>query len=191
MQDFTGLALSTPRLHLRPLHGDDVPALWAIFSDPEVMRYWSTPPWTDPARAQEMVDGDALSLAAGEHLRLGIAARDSAELIGTCSLFAFVPDSQRCEIGYALARAHWGRGLMHEALLALVGFAFGTLALRRLEADIDPRNTASARALERLGFVREGFLRERWRVGEQISDTALYGLLQRDWPAGLAAVAPT
>ena len=50
-----------------------------------------------------------------------------------------------------------------------------------MEADIDPRNHASARSLERLGFTREGLLRERWIVKGEVSDTALYGLLQREW----------
>jgi RimJ/RimL family protein N-acetyltransferase len=69
---------------------------------------------------------------------------------------------------------------MYEAASALVEHAFGTLELRRIEADIDPRNVASARLLERLGFVREGLLRERWMVGDEVSDSALYGLLDRD-----------
>jgi len=70
---------------------------------------------------------------------------------------------------------------MHEALQALVQHAFQTLDLNRLEADIDPRNLASARTLERLGFQKEGHLRERWIVNDEISDTDLYGLLRRDW----------
>jgi RimJ/RimL family protein N-acetyltransferase len=70
---------------------------------------------------------------------------------------------------------------MHEALLALLDFGFGELDLNRIEADIDPRNSTSARTLERLGFTREGYLRERWIVGDEVSDTALYGLLRREW----------
>ena len=70
---------------------------------------------------------------------------------------------------------------MNEALHALVQYAFQTLDLNRLEADIDPRNKASARTLERLGFQKEGHLRERWIVNDEISDTDLYGLLRRDW----------
>ena len=70
---------------------------------------------------------------------------------------------------------------MHEALSALVDYAFKTLGLNRLEADIDPRNHASARTLERLGFQKEGHLRERWIVSGEISDTWWYGLLRRDW----------
>ena len=69
---------------------------------------------------------------------------------------------------------------MSEAGSALIEHAFGTLNLHRIEADIDPRNVASARLLERLGFVREGLLRDRWIVGGEVSDSALYGLLERD-----------
>ena len=75
----------------------------------------------------------------------------------------------------------------HEALVAVVDYAFGPLGLRRLEADTDPRNEASNRALERLGFVREGVLRERWRVADEISDTFLFGLLAREWHARRAS----
>ncbi|MEQ1832836.1 MAG: GNAT family protein, partial [Candidatus Eisenbacteria bacterium] len=78
-------------------------------------------------------------------------------------------------------RRHWGQGSLHEALTAVVGDAFGPLGLRRLEADIDPRNMASVRALERLGFAREGLLRERWVVADEISDSVLMGLLAREW----------
>ncbi len=70
---------------------------------------------------------------------------------------------------------------MNEALRTLVDHAFGTLNLNRLEADIDPRNHASAKTLERLGFQQEGHLRERWIVGDEISHTAFYGLLRREW----------
>ena len=70
---------------------------------------------------------------------------------------------------------------MHEALQALLQHAFDRLDLNRLEADIDPRNLASARTLERLGFQKEGYLRERWIVNDEVSDTALYGLLRREW----------
>ena len=76
---------------------------------------------------------------------------------------------------------------MHQALQALLQYAFETLNLNRLEADIDPRNQASARTLERLGFQKEGHLRERWIVNDEISDTDLYGLLRREWQARFRA----
>jgi RimJ/RimL family protein N-acetyltransferase len=70
---------------------------------------------------------------------------------------------------------------MQEALDATLGFAFDTLDMRRIEADVDPRNIASVRALERLGFQREGFLRERWQVDGEIQDALFYGLLRGQW----------
>ncbi|MCW5633588.1 MAG: GNAT family N-acetyltransferase [Rubrivivax sp.] len=114
----------------------------------------------------------------------GAERTDSPEgpaIVGTVSLFAFDAGNQRAEIGYILGPHAWGRGLMHEALQALVGYAFGALGLRRLEADIDPRNERSGLSLERLGFRREGLLRERWCVAGEVSDSALYGLLAREW----------
>ena len=75
------------------------------------------------------------------------------------------------------------RSIFAGAVALLAGFAFDVLGLRRLEADVDPRNTASLRLLERLGFVREGHLRERWILGGEIQDAVFYGLLRREWAA--------
>ncbi len=181
MTPFDPPVLHTQRLRMRMLDAQDAEALFAIFSDREVMRYWSTAPWSDAAEGEGMVAGDRDALARGTAIRYGLEERTSATLIGTVSLHAFDPANRRAEVGYALARSRWGQGLMHEALVVLIEHAFTALALHRLEADIDPRNAGSARSLERLGFVREGLLRERWHVGGEVSDTALYGLLRSDW----------
>ena len=109
--------------------------------------------------------------------------KDSDRVVGTCTLFHMDRTHRRGEIGYALGEAAWGRGYMHEALSALLEYAFLQLGLHRLEADIDPRNHASIRAVERLGFVREGYLRERWQVGGEITDSLFLGLLRPDWDA--------
>jgi RimJ/RimL family protein N-acetyltransferase len=147
------------------------------------MRYWSTPPWAGIEQAQEFIERSAAAWRAGEALRLGIEQADETRLIGQCTLFGLANTSRRGEIGYALAASAWGRGYMHEALTALLDHGFDALDLHRVEADIDPLNAASARSLARLGFVREGLLRERWIVGGQTSDSALYGLLAREWRA--------
>jgi len=183
VSDFTALRLDTPRLHLRPLCSEDAPALFAVFSDAQFMRYWSTPPWTALAQAQALIERDAVTMAAGEHIRLAIVRKADDILLGTCSLFNFMPSCRRAEVGYGLMPAAWGHGYMQEAVGALLRHGFEVLGLHRVEADIDPRNLASARSLERLGFVREGYLRERWIVDEEVSDSALYGLLHRDWQA--------
>jgi [ribosomal protein S5]-alanine N-acetyltransferase len=181
------LILDAPRLRLRALRNDDAGALFAVFSDPRVMRYWSTPPWTSPDQAAGFIERSLAAMGSGDALRLGIERRDDARLIGQCTLFDFVFPSARAEVGYSLRFDAWGRGLMHEALTALVEHGFGALGLHRIEADIDPRNAPSARSLERLGFQREGLLRERWNVGGEVSDSALYGLLAREWRERQAA----
>jgi RimJ/RimL family protein N-acetyltransferase len=180
MQAFQNLPLRTDRLVLRPLRENDADALFAVFSDARVMRYWSTPPWTSQEPARAMIAAD-LAQAHRDHLRLGIELRESGILLGTCSLFSINYTCRRAEVGYGLGSFAWGHGYMQEALQALLDFGFGALDLNRIEADIDPRNSASARTLERLGFTKEGHLRERWIVGDEVSDTALYGVLRREW----------
>lgn len=172
------------RVLLRPMTPADAPALFALHADPQVMRYWSTPPWTDPQQAVDRLQADAQAHALGLHLRLAVARREApAQMLGACTLFDLIAEQGRAEIGYALMPAAWGQGLMHEALTLLIQHGFDDFGLRRIEADIDPRNTASARVLQSLGFQREGLLRERWQVAGEISDSALYGLLRRDWAA--------
>jgi [ribosomal protein S5]-alanine N-acetyltransferase len=175
--------IATARLTLRPPRHGDEDALFALHSDAEVMRYFSEPPWTDPERAVRQIDDDAAGFERGDFFRFAIVLNETQSLIGNCGLFALHRQNRRAEIGYALQRQHWGKGYMKEALGALLAHAFVDLDLNRLEADIDPRNTASIVCLERLGFLSEGYLRERWIVGGEVCDSALYGLLRRDWQA--------
>lgn len=175
------LVLTTPRLRLRALRPSDAAAVFRVFSDPEVMRYWSTPPWDDEARSHAFIEQDLRTMAAGEHLRLALTRREDGVLLGTVSLFARSPACRRAEIGFALARPAWGRGYATEAATAVLDHGFRAWDLNRVEADIDPRNAAAARVLRRLGFVREGLLRERWIVGGEACDSEIFGLLRADW----------
>ncbi|HET6433301.1 GNAT family protein [Dyella sp.] len=184
MDKFPGLPLTTDRLRLRIMQPEDAPDLLAIFGNAEVVRYWSHPCWTSLAEAQAMLARDATARQDGTALRLGIEMIEAPRIIGTLSLFNLSAANRRGEIGYALARECWGRGLMHEALTRFAGWLFDTLALRRLEADIDPANRASAASLRRIGFQREGLLRERWLIDGTPADTELYGLLAHEWRAG-------
>ena len=173
--------IPTPRLLLRWISEDDIDSLYEIFSDPQVMRYWSTVPLTDRQAAAELQREIAEGNESGTMLKWGLALRDSGALIGTTTLFNLSLENGRAEIGYAMARAYWGKGYMNEALKALVSHAFEVMGLRRLEADVDPRNAPSIHTLERLGFQREGFLRERWHVNGEIQDALFYGLLRHEW----------
>lgn len=175
--------LTGTRVRLRWLEDRDVGALFEVFSDPEVMRYWSSTPYESEADAAKLLVRVRRSFAEKTGLQWGIARLEDDRVIGTCSLWHLDASNARGDVGFALGRAHWRRGLMSDVLPMLVGFAFDQLSLRRLEADVDPRNAASIRALERHGFSREGLLRERWCVGGEVQDSLVLGLLRREWEA--------
>lgn len=176
-------AINTNRLSLRWISAEDVDDVYTIYSDPEVMRYWSTPPLADRNAASKLVSEIHESFKRRELLKWGIALRKDDTLIGSVTLFHPDFTHRRAEIGYALGRAHWGQGYMQETLKAVLTYAFEVLEFHRIEADVDPRNVASIRTLERLGFQREGYLRERWQVNGEIQDAIFYGLLRPDWEA--------
>jgi ribosomal-protein-alanine N-acetyltransferase len=155
----------------------------AAQSHPAVMRYWSFPAWTAPAQAHEYFATACASRDPARMLCWAIAHRQDDRLIGAATLYDIDPVQGRAAVGYALSSRHWGQGNGREALGLALAHAFDGLGLRRVEADIDPRNAASCRLVERLGFEREGLLRERWHVAGELCDTALYGLLARDWRA--------
>jgi len=174
-------AINTNRLSLRWISAEDVDDVYTIYSDPEVMRYWSTPPLADRNAASKLVSEIHESFKRRELLKWGIALRKDDTLIGSVTLFHPDFTHRRAEIGYALGRAHWGQGYMQETLKAVLTYAFEVLEFHRIEADVDPRNVASIRTLESLGFQREGYLRERWQVNGEIQDALFYGLLRPDW----------
>jgi RimJ/RimL family protein N-acetyltransferase len=183
MVTFEPTVIHTERLTLRWFSEDDVAAQFAMFSDLAVTRYASVAPWTDQAQAREWIGKTIDDYSTGSGLRFGVVLARTGDLIGNVSLHSFCHQSRRCELGYALANSHWGKGYATEAGAALLDYAFRELDLNRVEADIDVRNLGSARVLERLGFRKEGYLPERWLVrGEQV-DTAIYGLLKRYWDA--------
>ncbi|HLL14045.1 MAG TPA: GNAT family N-acetyltransferase [Pyrinomonadaceae bacterium] len=178
--------IAAKRLSLRWLADDDASALFSIFSDPEVMRYWSSPPLADPEGARKLLAHIHDSFRQRTLFQWGIARRTDDRVIGTCTLFHLDVDNRRAELGYALGREHWKKGYMQEALAALLGFSFDKLNMHRIEADVDPGNASSIKTLERLGFQKEGYLRERWLVGGEIQDALFYGLLRREWQDGRA-----
>ena len=183
MPAFLPLTLSTDRLTLRHVEETDRAAYFAIFSDAQVMRYYSSAPWTDMQQASDAIASVLQDYRNGSSLRFAIEQLDGGAMIGTIALHHFFPQNRRCEIGYAVGSAHWGRGYIGEAMQAAVDYAFRELDMNRIEADIDPRNSASAKALLRAGFRKEGYMPERWIVNGEICDTEFYGLLRSTWEA--------
>jgi RimJ/RimL family protein N-acetyltransferase len=169
------------RVRLRPVVAADAPALLEVFGDPEVARYLGIPLLRRPAEARRMAEEIRDGARSGELLQWAITAKDDDRLLGTCSLARISWNAERAEVGFAIGAAHWGRRLASAAVPLVVDFAFAELGFHRLEADVDPRNEASLRLLERLGFRREGHLRERHKVGDERQDSVMLGLLAPEW----------
>ena len=174
--------LQGPRIRLRGPRAEDAAAVFEVFSDPAVMRYWSSTPMRELAQAEgriaEILDG----FTQRRLINWVVVDRRDA-VIGTCTLYNFVARHRRAELGYALRSDCWGKGLAREATTLAIDWAFRTLGLHRIEADIDPRNEASRKILEHLGFASEGVMRQRFFIGDDATDSEIFGLLAGDWAA--------
>ena len=165
---------------LRALESSDIGDLYEIFGDPEVARYWSRPAFDAVQGATDFLEEIRDGFATRQLFQWGIA--DPADrVVGTCTLFNFDREAWRCEVGFALARRRWGQALGFRAVATVLQFAFDALNLHRIEADADPRNERCLRLLGRLGFKREGVLRERYCLNGEIQDAVVLGLLRPEW----------
>ena len=173
--------LDTARLRLRPVTSADADALFAMHSNAHVLRYWDAPPWVERARAERFIAACEQMAEDGSGARLAMDRVIDGAFIGWCSLTRWNPDHRSASMGYCLDDAAWGHGYATEAAHALLRWAFDTLDLNRVQAETDTRNAASARVLEKLGFVREGTLREDCVVSGEVSDSWVYGLIGRQW----------
>jgi ribosomal-protein-alanine N-acetyltransferase len=173
--------LHTARLRLRPFTSADADALFALHSNARVLRYWDSPPWTERARAERFIATCRQLAEEGSGARLALERSSDGAFLGWCGLTRFNPDYRSASLGYCLTEAAWGLGYATEAARALLEWAFDTLDLNRVQAEADTRNAASARVLEKLGFLREGTLREDCVVDGEVSDSWVYGLIKRDW----------
>ena len=173
--------IETERLRLRPFADTDAEAIYALQSNARVLRFWDSPPWADRARAQAFLAMCRQMEQEGSGARLAIETAQTRTFIGWCSLFRWNPVYRSLGIGYCLDEPAWGQGYATEAVGAMLKWAYGTLDLNRVEAELDTRNAASARVLHKLGFQREGMRREDCVVDGEVSDSWIYGLLRRDW----------
>jgi len=174
--------LESDRLRLRALTDRDVAEVYELYADHDAVRFGYAPVMAGPGDARRVIQ-ETIDLARDRTLfHFGVADRAHDRIIGHATLFKWDQAHRRAEIGYSIRRDRWRLGLGSEAVAALIGFGFERLGLRRIEADSDPRNSASIRLLEKLGFVREGYMRERWEIDGEIQDAVCFGLLRREWP---------
>ncbi len=173
--------LHTARLRLRPFEEADANDLFALHTNAYVLRHWDAPPWSDIERAERFILACKQISQDGTGARLAVDRVGDGKFIGWCSLHRWSPDFHSASLGYCYEDAAWGQGYATEAARALLQWAFDALDLNRVQAETDTRNLASARVLEKLGFVREGTLREDCIVNGEFSDSWVYGLIRREW----------
>jgi len=164
---------------LRKIVPSDAAALYAIFSNDEVTRYYDLGTMTDPADAETMVRRLAARTKHGQAMRWGIVRKQDRAFVGTCG-FHFQAAGFKAEIGYDLGREYWHQGYMSEALRAMLAYGFETLQLNRIEALVMPENEASAILLRKLGFFEEGVLREYAYFKGEYHDLRFFSLLRRE-----------
>lgn len=177
--------LETPRLILRPLTAADTDALLTYRGDADVCRYLPFPPM-DAAEIARRLDTQWFRTtleADDEGVTLGAERRDTGELIGDVIVFQRSRANGIGEIGWVFHPSVAGQGYATEAAAAMLDWAFGPVALRRVIARLDERNTSSARLCERLGMRLEARLVENELFKGELTTDLHYAILDREWRA--------
>jgi ribosomal-protein-alanine N-acetyltransferase len=173
--------LETDRLILRHLTLDDAEFILRHWGDPVVARYlFDEDPVADLDQARELIE-PYLDPAGKSYNRWGILLKAQDALIGTCGFHKWNRQHFRAEMGYDLAPAYWGRGLMTEAAQEMIRHGFQGLGLNRIDALVYPDNNRSIRLLAKLGFQEEGLLREYFCQAGRFHDHLVLSLLRSEW----------
>ena len=173
--------LQSERLLLRRVSRQDIPGIFAMRSNPEVMRFIPRP------MSQKLEDAEAVFTMMDEKieqnsgLNWAIAWRDQPEsFLGVIGIFRIDFDNYRGELGYMLLQENWNKGIISELIPLILPFGFKTLGLHSVEAIIDPENHASRRVLEKNGFRQEAYFRENGFWNGQFLDSAVFSVLEKD-----------
>ena len=159
--------LTTQRLILRGPRAEDLDAMFAIYSNPACMAYWSTLPHETPDVSKALLDG---RLAHWNIAPLNFQIELEGALIGNAGNF------HGTEIGYMLDEKHWRKGYMTEALSAIIPYLWRNTDHPKLTADLDPKNAASVGLLTSLGFQETGRAKKTFHIGGVWSDSIYFAL---------------
>ena len=170
-----------PNFSLAILGSEHAEALFELGRNPEVSRFFSWGPYSDISEAIAFIDSLDRQRSDGERLELGIFSNTDGELLGITGLSEFSRRDRRAVLGTWLGREHWGTGANRESKALVLALAFRSLGLLRVTALASPQNVRSVAALQRLGFVHEGVLRD-WHVhGGVPRDVAVLRMLREEW----------
>lgn len=181
--------ICTERLLLRPITIDDATAMHAYKSDPDVVRYvpYSPLDLADVERRIATTWSTTRFTQQGDGVCLAVEEQSTGELLGDVVLFWRSEADRAGEVGYIFDPRFSGRGYATEAVGALLALGFDGLGLHRITAELDERNTSSARVVERLGFRREARLVDSGWFKEEWSTLLVFGLLETEWRGADAA----
>ncbi|QTB14733.1 GNAT family N-acetyltransferase [Lysinibacillus sphaericus] len=149
--------MNTERLLLRKVANADAKSLWSIWSDPSVTKFMNISCFTHEEQALDMIE--LLNQLANEHraIRYSIIELTSNHIIGSCGFNNVDYDNATAEIGYDLAKTHWGKGYATEGIIALIHVAFTHLDMSTIIAKVDAANINSIRVLQKLNFILQGY----------------------------------
>ncbi|HRI67215.1 MAG TPA: GNAT family protein [Polyangium sp.] len=165
---------------LRLLQMADAPALYAYLSEPVVTALTSYPEISVPL-VEGMIERYQKRWSAGELSKWGIALEKDDQIVGICGFNEWSSVHRWAEIAFDLAHTHWGRGLMRQALRAVLDWTYERDQIDRVHAFVRVDNERSRGLLERSGFVREGCLRSYRVCRGKAYDYYVYSLLRADW----------
>ena len=168
--------LTTPRLRLRQFRAEDAEPMHACFADPEAMRFWNQPLHTKRIETERAVRR-FIDCTPSYYRFWAVADAATNRCLGMVNYHDGHIRSRRAAIGYIIDPARQRQGIAIEAVTAMLDFCFNELGLHRIQALIDPDNTASRRLVEKLGFNCEGVLRDNLRVNDVWRNDMLYALL--------------
>lgn len=169
--------LATDRTILRAMRAEDAPALFALRSDPKVMEHLGKPRATTLEDSERLIAAIARDMEDANGITWAITLKGADMLIGTIGFYRLKKEHYRGEVGYMLAPGLWRRGIMSEALDAVVRYGFDTVGFHSIEAVTAPENTASNTLLERNGFVQEGLFKENYFFEGRFYDSAVWSKL--------------
>ena len=175
--------LETANLRLREMVAADAEAVFRLFGDDDVTRYYDLEGFNSLEQARGHIGQQAARYQRGEVIRWGICQRTNDVLIGSVGVSFYEANAQG-GLGYELARPYWRMGIMSEALGIVIRFGFRSLNLNRLQALVMPGNEASAGLLGKLGFREEGLLREYAFFKGRYQDLVCFSLLRREYGEG-------
>ena len=184
--------LETPRLLLREFQESDAQAVFETFSLDQVTWYLDSETMHTIDEAEKKVKSRIEMFENGQGVRWGITLKDRPDtVIGSCGFFLLNPEWYSGEIGYELHPDYWRKGIMSEALRAVIGFGFSDgffFPTNRIEAQTYLYSEPSMGLLRKLGFQDEGVRREVYYWKGQFHDMRCFSMLRRDWPAQPAPV---